>query len=202
MVVHSGITPDDIEKIAKLAIVPIEDSNKHDTPRVTPRECFLGIHEYPDNHYYRRIFTFVDFDEHANNFLKACGAKVKPDCPDIVNMLLRDPSDFLEKTCTKGRWDLEKYVKGPLQTHTCADCQYSYLTELRSIAIGYERLSEDHKEKMREAPIFVGYRVLSDQSKPQLLKASDILIADDLENRRIFERDAWLAPQDETLESA
>ena len=197
MVVHAGITPDDTEKIAKLAIVPIEDSNKHDTPRVTPRECFLGIHEYPDDHYYRRIFTFVDFDEHANNFLKACGAKVKPDCSDIVEMLLRNPPDFLKKT------SLEKYVKVPPQTHTCADCQYSYLTELRSIAIGYEKLSENHKEKMREAPIFVGYRVSRlDQLEFQLLKASDILIADDFENRQTFERDAWLAPQDETLESA
>ena len=73
-----------------------------------PRECFLSGSQYPDDHHYRRIFTFIDFGEHANNFLKACGVKAKPECSDVVNILLKNPSDFLEKTYTEGKRDLEK----------------------------------------------------------------------------------------------
>ena len=72
-------------------------------------------------------------------------------------------------------------------------------------------MAEDDKRSMRHAPIFVGYHVSGssndDQLAPvkdefQLVRASEILIADDMENRRIFGGFVWLAPQDELLESA
>jgi hypothetical protein len=77
---------------------------------VQPRECFLDGSQYPEEHLYRRIFTFVDFGEHANKFLEACRVKTKPDCSDIVNVLIKDPLDFLKKTNAGGEVGPERYV--------------------------------------------------------------------------------------------
>jgi hypothetical protein len=64
---------------------------------------------------------------------------------------------------------------------------------------------------MMQAPIFAGYHVSRSPNKDrpatlkdefQLVRASEILIADDMENRRIFGDFVWLAPQDESLERA
>jgi hypothetical protein len=178
---------------------------------VPPRECFLGGSQYSDDHLYRRIFTFVDFGERANRFLRACGVKAMPDFSDIVNILIKDPYGFLKKTNTNAEDGPEKYMN-PSQNHACPHHQYRYLAELRSVAIGYDSLSEGDKRRMREAPIFVAYHVSRavDIDQPptptlkhefQLVRASDILIADDMENCRIFGHFVWLAPQDELLES-
>ncbi|KAG1871608.1 hypothetical protein F4604DRAFT_1768978 [Suillus subluteus] len=190
------LSPGDLQQIAEIPIVPVEEltSQGHSDPvesrLVPPRECFIGGSQYGEDHLYRRLFTFVDFGEHANRFLKACGVKAKPDCSDIVHILIKDPKEFLRKAGAEG--DPEKY-----------------LVELRGIAVGYEGLSEEDKKRMKNAPIFVGYRT-SKSSDPdhapvvrdefQLVQASKILLADDMENRRIFGEFVWLAPQDELLE--
>jgi hypothetical protein len=164
---------------------------------VPPRECFIGGSQYGDDHLYRRLFTFVDFGDHANRFLKACGVKAKPDCSDIVHILIKDPKEFLKKAGAEG--DPEKCVN-TLQNHPCAYRTCRYLVELRGIAVGYEGLSEEDKKRMKNAPIFVGYRT-SRSSDPehsaivvrdefQLVQASKILLADDMENRRILS--GWL----------
>ncbi|KAG0706642.1 hypothetical protein DFH29DRAFT_900607 [Suillus ampliporus] len=192
------LSPGDLQEIAKIPIVPVEeptsegdsDSDEPVFRLVPPWECFIGGSQYPDDHLYRRLFTFVDFDERATRFLKACGVKAKPDCSDIVNILIKDPKDFLKKAGAEA--EAEKY-----------------LVELRGVAVGYEGLSEEDRRRMRVAPIFVGYRT-SRFSQPdhsvtvrdefQLVRASEVLLADDMENRRIFGEFVWLAPQDELLE--
>ncbi|KAG2141054.1 hypothetical protein DEU56DRAFT_797004 [Suillus clintonianus] len=185
------LSPGDLQEIAKIPIVPVKERASQDPDcaeytirMVPPWECFIGGSQYGEDHLYRRLFTFVNFEERANRFLKACGVKAKPDCSDIVNILIKDPKEFLKKT------DSEKY-----------------LVELRGIAVGYEGLAEEDKKKMKNAPIFVGYRTFksSHPDNPvvnefQLVPASKILLADDMENRRIFGEFVWLAPQDELLE--
>jgi hypothetical protein len=108
------LSPGDLQKIAHIPIVPIEKPASQDGPQevvmVPPRECFLGGSQYPEGHIYHRIFTFVEFGEDANAFLKACGVKDKPDCSDIVNVLTKDPRGFLEKTNAGGGEGPEKYV--------------------------------------------------------------------------------------------
>lgn len=116
--------------------------------------------------------------------------------------------EFLEKAGAAE--DPEKCVN-ILQNHFCAHCQYRYLVELRGVAVGYEGLSEEDKRRLKNAPVFVGYHTSTspspNQSAPvvkdvfQLVQASKILLADDMENRRIFGEFVWLAPQDELLES-
>ncbi|KAG1902642.1 uncharacterized protein F5891DRAFT_1022595 [Suillus fuscotomentosus] len=182
------LSPGDLQQIAEIPIVPVVEGSVE--PRlVPPRECFIGGSQYGDDHLYRRLFTFVDFEERANRFLKACGVKAKPDCSDILHILIKDPKEFLRKAGA----DPEKY-----------------LVELRGIAVGYEGLSEEDKKRMKNAPIFVGYRTVRSSNSDnttlvvrdefQLVTASKILLADDMENRRIFGEFVWLAPQDELLE--
>lgn len=190
------LSPGDLQQIAEIPIVPVVEpipqghSNSVEPRLVPPRECFIGGGQYGEGHLYRRLFTFVDFDERANRFLKACGVKTKPDCSDVVHILMKDPKDFLKKAGAEG--DPEKY-----------------LVELRGIAVGYEGLSEEDKKRMKTAPIFVGYRTsksstdhsaLVVRDEFQLVPASKVLLADDMENRRIFGEFVWLAPQDELLE--
>jgi len=165
---------------------------------VLPRECFLDGTQYPKDHHYRRIFTFVDFGEHGNKFLKACGAKSKPDCSDIVDMLIEDPDGFFKKTASEGAQGPDRYMIS-LQNRPITDHQRRYLTELRSVAVGYDGLSEKHKETMKKVPIFIGCRA-SGNYEPKLIRASEIMVTDDMENRRMFGDLVLLAPRDELLE--
>lgn len=202
------LSPGDLQQIAEIPIVPVVESHSVEPRLVPPRECFIGGSQYADSHLYRRLFTFVDFGENANRFLKACGVKAKPDCSDIVHILIKDPMEFLEKAGAAA--DPEKCVN-ILQNNPCAHRQYRYLVELRGLAVGYEGLSEDDKRRLKNAPVFVGYHTSTspspNHSAPvvrdvfQLVQASKILLADDMENRRIFGEFVWLAPQDELLES-
>ncbi|KAG2138221.1 hypothetical protein BD769DRAFT_1434765, partial [Suillus cothurnatus] len=177
--VHS---PGDLQQIAEIPIIPVEPilqghSDFAESPLVPPWECFIGGSQYGDDHLDRRLFTFIDFGDHANQFLKACSIKAKPDCSNIIHILIKDPKEFLKKAGAEG--DPEKY-----------------LVELHGIAVGYEGLSEEDKKRMKNAPIFIGYRT-SRSSDPehstivvrdkfQLVQASKILLADDMENRRIL----------------
>jgi len=106
---HAVLSPGDLQKIAKIPIVPVASTDgSHSVRMVPPRECLLGGSQFPDDHLHHRIFAFVDFGERANEFLKACGVKAKPDCSDIVNILIKDPYDFLGKTNTDEELSPEK----------------------------------------------------------------------------------------------
>lgn len=185
------LSPGDLQQIAEIPIVPVVEPHSAEPRLVPPRECFIGGSQYGEDHLYRRLFTFVDFGENANRFLRACGVKTKPDCSDIVHILIKDPMEFLEKA-------------------GAAEDPEKYLVELRGVAVGYEGLSEEDKRRLKNAPVFVGYHTSTspspNQSAPvvkdvfQLVQASKILLADDMENRRIFGEFVWLAPQDELLE--
>jgi hypothetical protein len=114
MAILAVLSPGNLQKIAHIPIVPIEKPASPDGPKevvmVPPRECSLGGSQYPEEHIYHRIFTFVEFGEDANAFLKACGVKDKLGCSDIVNVLTTDPRGFLDKTNAGGDEGPEKYV--------------------------------------------------------------------------------------------
>jgi hypothetical protein len=86
----------EFDKIADLKIVPVPPSapEQQEPDRVTPRECFLKSESDPADPFYQRLFKFVDFGQNANAFLKACGVKERPECIDILKVLLKDPQDF------------------------------------------------------------------------------------------------------------
>ncbi|KAG1825278.1 hypothetical protein EV424DRAFT_1392999 [Suillus variegatus] len=184
----------EFEKIADLKIVPVEvsseqpQSSKSYEP-VAPRECFLKSDSYPGDHFYQRLFKFVDFGPSANAFLKACGVKERPECIDVLRVLLKCPKTFLKLAEN----DHERY-----------------LTELRLIAVGHKSLPRKIHEEMRTASIFLGYRqgkggigrdgYSHEADEFELRKADEVLVADDMESRRTFGDCIFIAPQEELLE--
>ncbi|KAG1813853.1 uncharacterized protein BJ212DRAFT_1364045 [Suillus subaureus] len=182
----------EFERIADLKIVPVEVSS--DQPRrskisyeaVSPRECFLKSESYPEDHFYQQLFKFVDFGRSANAFLKACGVKERPECIDVLKVLLRCPKTFLK---------------------LAGDDHERYLTELRLIAVGHKSLPRRIHEEMRTASIFLGYRrgksrdgFSHEADVFELCKADEVLVADDMESRRTFGDCIFIAPQEELLE--
>lgn len=183
----------EFERIADLKIVPVEvsseqpQSSKSYEP-VSPRECFLKSESYPEEHFYQQLFKFVDFGRSANAFLKACGVKERPECIDVLRVLLRCPKTFLK---------------------LAGDDHERYLTELRLIAVGHKSLPRKIHEEMRNAPIFLGYRRGKSTGRDgysleadefELCKAEEVLVADDMESRRTFGDCIFIAPQEELLE--
>ncbi|KAG2141060.1 hypothetical protein DEU56DRAFT_797030 [Suillus clintonianus] len=182
----------EFERIADLKIVPVETSSEQPQPSnisyeaVSPRECFLKSESYTGDHFYQRLFKFVDFDRSANAFLKACGVKERPECVDVLKALLKCPKTFL-----KLAGDHERY-----------------LTELRLIAVGHKSLPRKIHEEMRNAPIFLGYRRgksnasrdVYEADEFELCRAEEVLVADDMESRRTFGDSIFIAPQEELLE--
>ncbi|KIJ66568.1 hypothetical protein HYDPIDRAFT_26904 [Hydnomerulius pinastri MD-312] len=181
----------DLDKLSAIPMVPVIDTapdggNDHTEPRmVAPRDCFLRSPQHSSEHLYSRLYTFIDFGEQANKFLKACGVKSKPECVDVAQKLLTNPKEFLAKADNDpGR----------------------FLEELRLIAIGYPHLPNEMKTKIRKAHIFLAYHrpvnAPSVESKPRfrLCQASKVVIADDLESRQLFANHVFIAPQDDLLE--
>ncbi|KAG1747682.1 hypothetical protein EDB19DRAFT_1686202, partial [Suillus lakei] len=189
------VTAGEFERIADLKIVPVEVSSEEPqsgkTPYevVSPRECFLKSESYPGDHFYQQLFKFVDFGRNANAFLKACGVKERPECTDVLRVLLRCPKTFLK---------------------LAGDDHERYLTELRLIAVGHKSLPRKIHEEMRTAPIFLGYRrgksnmgrdgYTHEADEFELCKAEEVLVADDMESRRTFGDSIFIAPQEELLE--
>ncbi|KAG1747684.1 hypothetical protein EDB19DRAFT_1872895 [Suillus lakei] len=185
----------EFERIADLKIVPVEVSSEEPqsgkTPYevVSPRECFLKSESYPEAHFYQQLFKFVDFGRSANAFLKACGVKERPECIDVLKVLLRCPKTFLK---------------------LAGDDHERYLTELRLIAVGHKSLPRKIHEEMRNASIFLGYRrgksnmgrdgYTHEADEFELCKAEEVLVADDMESRRTFGDSIFIAPQEELLE--
>ena len=97
---HLVLLPGDFPKIANLEIVPVVELAADQSELVTmvsPRKCFLkspSNAKCPDTSFYQRLFKFVNFSPEVNDFLRACGVKERPECIDILTLLLDDPEVF------------------------------------------------------------------------------------------------------------
>ncbi|KAF9235383.1 hypothetical protein BU15DRAFT_78058 [Melanogaster broomeanus] len=203
-----GFASDDLAIISEMEIVPIQyapvvgssDGTNPDSPQlVAPRKCFYSPPD-PIKAHHRAIFTYVDYNESGNSFLKMCGAKANPDCSDIVEAMIANPPGYLNKI----EMYLEKYNMDKAQA------QKSYLDDLRQVAAGYHSLSRDLRTKIERAPIFISFgksRLVSDvsdgsvQTECSLRLAREILIADDLESQRLFSEHIFVTPKEEVFEN-
>ncbi|KAH7914527.1 hypothetical protein BJ138DRAFT_1123419 [Hygrophoropsis aurantiaca] len=191
---YGGFASDDLQKLKGIAIVPVQkiDATNPELSTISlipPDQCFLSNPEKPQEHFYARLFTFVDFGTHANEFLKICGTKPHPSCVDIAHALLQDPQKFLDAADEK-----------------------EYRKELYQIALQQKMLPSDVEENMMEAPLFLGYRDCAPDATegevpfPQIRKefllkrANEIVIADDMESYGLFADRVFVAPQEDRLE--
>ncbi|OJA08568.1 hypothetical protein AZE42_03362 [Rhizopogon vesiculosus] len=172
----------EFDEIADLPIVPVlqSASEEQEPEYVSPRECFLKSKSDPENPFYQRLFKFVDFGPSANAFLRACGVRERPECIDILKVLLECPQTFLER----------------------AEAPEKYLAELRVIAVGHKTLPRLLVDKMRKASIYLGFRrrKAEEGDDHKLCRVDEVLVADDMESCRTFGTCIFIAPQEELLE--
>jgi hypothetical protein len=87
-----------------MAIVPFQPQRRVDwtipesvdPPAVPPNKCFYMPPDQTKAHHLA-VFTYVDYRQPANSFLKMCGAKPNPDCSDIVEAMIENPQGYLNK---------------------------------------------------------------------------------------------------------
>jgi hypothetical protein len=84
-----------------LKMGPLEVSSKQPQSSksyepVSPLECFLKSESYPEDHFYQRLFKFVDFGRSFNAFLEARGVKESLECIEVLKVLLRCPNRLLK----------------------------------------------------------------------------------------------------------
>lgn len=88
----------EFDRIADLKIIPVPKlaPEQQESEYVSPRECFLKSKSDLEDLFYQRLFKFVDFGPKANEFLRACGVKERPECIDILKVLLNCPRTFYD----------------------------------------------------------------------------------------------------------
>ncbi|KIJ11344.1 hypothetical protein PAXINDRAFT_171798 [Paxillus involutus ATCC 200175] len=202
---RGGFSADDLAVISEMAIVPVQPQRRVDgtipesvdPPAVPPNKCFYMPPDQTKAHHLA-VFTYVDYRQPANSFLKMCGAKPNPDCSDIVEAMIENPHEYLNK--------IERYME-QMQVDK-AQAYKKYLDDLRQVAAGYHSLSPELRAKMKRAPIFISFRKkrrespLTAESQDYALKhAHEILIADDLESHRLFGEYVYVAPKEEVFEN-
>ncbi|KIJ66567.1 hypothetical protein HYDPIDRAFT_26903 [Hydnomerulius pinastri MD-312] len=185
---RGGFSADELTTLSEMDIVPIAPNNTSPAEKmVAPGRCFYDTLDQTKAHH-QRLFTFVNFNQPANGFLKMCGAKANPDHLDIVEAMIDNPQDYLDK----------------------AGDHKKYLDDLRQVAAGYHSLPKDTRQRMKRAPIFLSFRKkprapnapLSQESLEYTLKlGSEVLLADDMESHRLFGEHVYVAPKEEVFEN-
>ncbi|KIJ66620.1 hypothetical protein HYDPIDRAFT_26952 [Hydnomerulius pinastri MD-312] len=185
---RGGFSAHELTILSEMDIVPIAMDNTSPAEKmVAPGRCFYDTMD-PTKAHHQRLFTFVTFNQPANGFLGMCGAKGNPDHLDIVEAMIDNPQDYLDKAGDHKR----------------------YLDDLRQVAVGYHSLPPDMRLRMKKAPIFLSFRKkprapnapLSLESLEYTLKLGyEVLLADDIESHRLFEEHVYVAPKEGVLEN-
>ncbi|KIJ66621.1 hypothetical protein HYDPIDRAFT_26953 [Hydnomerulius pinastri MD-312] len=167
----------DIQRLSKLQFIPGKSGDA--VIHFAPGDCFIVSGQTQS--FYSRFFTFVDFGARANSFLRKCGTRDLPGCDDIAECIMRNPQEFLEG---------------------CGGHK-SYIGELRVIARAYldSSLSEAVRERIKESPMFLGFRSEHEGAKSsQLHRSKEIYIVDDVESYKAFIQHLCVSPQEDLLE--
>ncbi len=124
----------------------------------------------------KSFFTYIDFGEKANKFLKRCGVGKQPSSIDIAELLVRSSREV---------WNLIGNYE-------------NYLTIL--LRINYDEIVK-HKpgliESMKEATILAAVTHVGKEAKYRLALAEEIFIDDDAAYQEVFK--PWTAPNHDGL---
>ena len=101
---HFGSTA--VERLQNAAFIP--SKMEKDSRLVRPSEVYFASRD-GNADLYKTAFTFIDFGEKANIFLRYCGVRSEPSvkgiqpnvawltAPDIARLLIRDPTRLLQQ---------------------------------------------------------------------------------------------------------
>ncbi|ORX36563.1 hypothetical protein BD324DRAFT_452712 [Kockovaella imperatae] len=146
---------------------------------------------------YKSSFTFVDFGERGNLFLRYCGVRSEPSVKDVARLLLRDPQHMLEQAGSPDK----------------------YLDQLRLLAANWTNFDFGIRSAMKSAAfVLASQRVpVKSQSKKMfgswggseeeysrewvLAKASDVALNDNITMMQYFGKQILAAPEEQLLET-
>ncbi|KAJ3412284.1 hypothetical protein HDV05_000995 [Chytridiales sp. JEL 0842] len=138
-----------------------------------------------NNSVYQKQFTYVDFGEPSNAFLRACGVKDEPNPQELAQQVVRDPQSFLDQL------GFQKYLQ---MLRTIAANYYmlrqtSLLSEMKRsaflIGIRSENTSEGFDDRGKKGEL-VEKADDKEQVLYQLATAGDIYLIDDTVLGQLF----------------
>lgn len=89
-------------RLINQAIIPVKKANE--VGLYKPAEVYFSSKD--SSQLYSAAFTFVDFGEKANMFLRYCGVRSEPSVKDIASLLMQEPERMLKQAGTP-----EKYLE-------------------------------------------------------------------------------------------
>ncbi|KAG6820876.1 hypothetical protein H0H93_010220 [Arthromyces matolae] len=188
----SDFSSQDIQRLSHLKFVPVM-SDEGTFRWLEPSRCYFGGDAQGTFH--SKLFVFINLGLLANNFLSVCGSKHEPSVEEVVQILLEDPHKF----------------------YRTAESPSQFLTELRNIAFNHKLIKAGTITRMKKAAVLLGVKRkphtggdngdLDDldeedwETQYDLLKAEEIIIADDAQALRAFGDSFFTAPQEDMLEA-
>ncbi|EIN13823.1 hypothetical protein PUNSTDRAFT_117488 [Punctularia strigosozonata HHB-11173 SS5] len=194
----TDFTPSELKRLEKMSFIPTISSGTGGAVSMrAPWECHFAGQTRAD--YHSQLFVFVDFGQHANSFLSACGVKHAPSIEEIAQIMLNDPTHF----------------------YKLAGGRDNYINELRNLANNVNSLTPTTLTRLKRSSVLLGSRrVKREAGKEQgqkplgvhdldeddweyehdLLRADQIVIVDDINEHQLFGDSVFIAPQEEPLE--
>ncbi|PKY44256.1 hypothetical protein RhiirA4_541705 [Rhizophagus irregularis] len=178
---QGNFTSSDWKILGDLNFIPVKDRTKFNAITLkNPRSCFLKCTEYG----LREFFTYVNFGEKANVFLRICGVKNEPSTIEFAELLVKSSREL---------WN---------SLNSSDDDRYSNIlsriaNEITTIEYNEPGLFRD----MKREPILIGIKKICDGERvdqKHLASAKEIFINDDPGYRQIFK--PLIAPEDISLE--
>ncbi|KAF9167525.1 hypothetical protein DFQ26_004297 [Actinomortierella ambigua] len=117
-----------------------QDASSSKQKWVDPRSCYF---DKKNSGFHPDLLTLVDFGPTANLFLKACGVKDEPSPVELAQLVVRSPSEFLNRN-----GGVEKYK-----------------AVLRQIASHFHVIKQNKQllEEMKRSPFLLGERRIHDE---------------------------------------
>ncbi|WRT66409.1 uncharacterized protein IL334_003365 [Kwoniella shivajii] len=184
------------ESLRAFAFIPVATPNG-DVNFYQPTQVYFDSKEGGDD-LYKSAFTFVDFGERANIFLRFCGVRSEPSVKDIARLLMNEPGKMLKQAGSAER----------------------YLEQIRLLAANWTIFDNPTRSAMKTAPfLLASQRVPSRKPAKKLLgswtggteetdyerewvlcKASDVSVVDSVTMLQYFGQYILAAPEEHILE--
>jgi hypothetical protein len=135
----------------------------------------------------KEFFTYIDFGESANEFLRSCGVKNEPSTIEFAELLVKSSRELWNSLNSLNYSDDDRYS--------------NILSRIASEIITIEYNKPNLFREMKKEPILIGIKKICDGERvdqKHLASAKDIFINDDPGYRQIFK--PLIAPEDNSME--
>ncbi|WVW83952.1 hypothetical protein I302_105975 [Kwoniella bestiolae CBS 10118] len=185
-----------IDSLRNFAFIPVTSANG-DVNFYRPTQVYFVARDGGEE-LYKSAFTFVDFGDRANIFLRYCGVRSEPSVRDIAQLLMNEPGRMLTQAGSAER----------------------YLEQLRLLAANLTIFDTHTRTAMKTAPfLLASQRVPTRKSTKKLLnswtggtedneyerewvlcKAADVSVVDSVTMLQYFGQYILAAPEEHILE--